>query len=381
MINIRYVNNISPLYTESDITAYENDIESCYHEIENDLDNLSYIETRYTMESMIYGDSTTVYLTESEKKNIFTKIGEALIKAGKIFVEAIQKIIEKIKNIGFKSKTDLEKLEELKKKNPSLVNEIQVQFDNGALDLADIKSLKELNSAWDDIYKLSKRADVDEKTLRGKWNKAMDKFDKDSKSWGVVKVATATTAVVGAIVAVKTLIPKCKEAQQKATELERSNLKDQQDLLKILEKENPNAGTWGKYRFLLEANRAKQGKTLEVCKNRVSILQTLQNKVASAIDKVTGKTASRYRKSLEFNDKILSKKEEAELKTHAKKAEITSEINNDAEATYKSGYNRQMGSLDASDDHYPTPRALDKEAKVAAAKQEGIESVKKERKE
>lgn len=307
MISVRYVNSVSPIYDDPSC-VFEKAVEDVYSELDNTFDKLESIEKRIMFESELLGSAET-YLTEAEQKNIFTKIGEAIMAVGKMFVEAINKIIEKIKSLGFKSKTDSEKLEELIKRNPSYANEIKVAFDKGALDLKDIKSLKELNDAWDEIYKMSKRADVDPKSLRGRWNKAMDKFDKDSKTWKVVKVASATTAVISAALAIKTFIPKCKETAQNANEVARKGMEEERQLLKLLENAKPESADYGKLRLLLDIHRMKQNKTVQVYNNRYSILQSLQNRVALVIDKFSKMGAKEYKDNLEANHKRLKEKE------------------------------------------------------------------------
>lgn len=301
MISVKYVNDTLPIRDE-----FNNRFDKYLYESSLELDEYfseccsKYI--KYTIEN-----DDDFYISESEGKNIFEKIGEKLIEISKKFVKAIEIIAEKIKELMFKGKSDSQKLEALIKKNPSYANEIKIAFDKGALDLNDIKSLNELDKAFDEIMKLSKRENVDPKSLKAKWNKAKDKFEKDSKSWNIVKVATATTATITALLALKKFIPNCKEATKHSEDLIKKSRIEDQKIREELLKSKPESKDYGKWRFLLDANMYRKGKIVEVENNKYSILKKLQISISNAIDKASKDKSDMYFKNIEKISNMESK--------------------------------------------------------------------------
>ena len=200
MISISFVNGEQESLLASDpFLTLENAMLKASDEIDSMVS--SYMKTRedYLFESSFLGfedEEKELYL-ESGKDNIFKKIGDAIIALFKKFQDMVKGVIEKIKDMGFKAKTDTEKLEKLLKTHPELKDEVICAYKQGDLNVADAKTLKELDSAFDEIIQMSKKKDVKPDTLRGKveaFKKKVDSIDKST----VVKVAGATTAVITA---------------------------------------------------------------------------------------------------------------------------------------------------------------------------------------
>ena len=206
MISIGYVNNTLTPMTDMLFREYSDEINDIYDNTNNICYEMSLLEERVNIEQEITGsvDDTLMLEYEEKKKNFFQRIGETIITIFEKIRTAIQSAIDKIKEIAFGSKSDLQKLDTLIKKHPELKNEAICAFNSGALEMKDIKSLKELDAAFEEIIRMSKEKDIDPNTLKGKWEKAKKKFNEDEKTWKIVKVGAAVTTVITAIKAVVT---------------------------------------------------------------------------------------------------------------------------------------------------------------------------------
>lgn len=162
-----------------------------------------------SLESTIMGGE---YLTEAEKKEeevkqgVLERIGKAVMEIFKKFSDLIDNLIDRIKNIGFSKKTDIQKLDKLIKVHPNLKDEILCSFKEGSLDITDIRSLSELDKTFDEIVKLSKKKDTDSSTLKGKWEKAKKKYLN-------IETAKNVTIIVTAILAVRKFTSDCAKAK------------------------------------------------------------------------------------------------------------------------------------------------------------------------
>ena len=200
MISISFVNGEqeSLLASDSFLT-----LENAMLTVSDEIDSVvsSYMKSReaYLFESSFLGfeDEEKALFLESGKDNIFKKIGDAIIELFKKFQDMVKGVIDKLKNMGFKSKSDTEKLEKLLKSHPELKDEVVCAYKQGDLNVADAKTLKELDDAFDEIIQLSKKKDVKPDTLRGKaeaFKKKVANIDKST----AVKVAGAATTVITA---------------------------------------------------------------------------------------------------------------------------------------------------------------------------------------
>ena len=88
---------------------------------------------------------------EAAQKSLLEKIGDAVIAIFKQFEKLIDNICDTIKNFAIKKKTDVQKMEMMLDRHPEFKDEVVCAFNKGAMDLSDVKSLKELDKAFDDI--------------------------------------------------------------------------------------------------------------------------------------------------------------------------------------------------------------------------------------
>ena len=220
MISLSSINGeYEYLPTSDSLIALESVIDRASNEVDDCVSSYLKIHEDYMFESQMFGslnEEKTLFL-ESEKDSVFKKIGEKTIEIFKKFKEFATKAISKIKEIGFSSKSDVAKLQKLIKEHPELKDEVICAYKQGDLNVADAKTLKELDAAFDEIVKLSKQKDVKPDTLRGKVEAMKKKFKNIDQST-VIKAAAATTTVITAATAVIKLRKMILDSQKDSVE-------------------------------------------------------------------------------------------------------------------------------------------------------------------
>ena len=207
MISVSYINGYTePLLTEDPYIALENYINSTEKEIDEMIESFNMNLNRLSVESEI-NESTEDYdlYFESESKNILTKIGSFIVDIFKSIANLAKKLVDNMKNHGFKNKSDLEKINIACKDNPALADKIMKAYNDGDLQLKDIKSVQELSKAYKDLIDASKKASVDPESFKAKYNDFVDKAKKSEESAAVkvAKTAGALIAVPSAILGIK----------------------------------------------------------------------------------------------------------------------------------------------------------------------------------
>lgn len=323
MINLDYINGSISLEAESIFRPYESFMESCKNDIDMIFVDISMLEEKVALESTIMGSvpEKMMMVYESEKKNIFTRIGEMIITIYNKFAEFIDNIIDKIKTYSFKKKSDLQKLDILLKNHPELKNEAIAAFNEGALDLSDVKSLKELDSAFDEILKMARKKDIDPKTLRGKWEKAKENFNKDSNTWKVVKVAGAATTIITAAIAVKTFSSKCAKATNDAQKDKQSMRELKAQILSNLKEEGAVTDDTGKWQTVLQIWRELNGKHSAVRNEHLTVIDRLSNGIVSFVDKFDKDGGKRLHSDLQHAADNKYERERRELNYKMKTAQ------------------------------------------------------------
>lgn len=302
MISIGYVNNTLTPMTDMLFREYSDEINGIYDNTDSICYEMSLLEERVSIEQEITGsvDETLMLEYEEKKKNFFQKIGETVIAIFEKVRAAIQSAIDKIKEIAFGSKSDLQKLDALIKKHPELKNEAVCAFNSGALEMKDIKSLKELDTAFEEIIRMSKEKDVDPNTLKGKWEKAKKKFNEDEKTWKIVKVGAATVTVIKAIQAVATLNGVLRknrdvlqESNAKNKELE-AEIADRLSCEGALSKKDKNGFPKdvkvGYHTAMLQILRERNGFHDAARMKNLTLIEHIQNGIAKFLDKFTPKS-------------------------------------------------------------------------------------------
>ena len=340
MISIGYVNNTLTPMTDMLFREYSDEINDIYDNTNNICYEMSLLEERVNIEQEITGsvDDTLVLEYEEKKKNFFQKIGEAIITIFEKIRTAIQSAIDKIKEIAFGSKSDLQKLDALIKKHPELRNEVVAAFNSGALDMKDIKSLKELDAAFEEILRMSKEKDIDPNTLKGKWEKAKKKFNEDEKTWKIVKVGAAATTVITAIKAVVTFNGVLRKNRDMLQESNAKNKELEAEIEKTLTaggflyKKDKNGNTIydkngsevivGYHTAMLQILRERNGFHDAARMKNLTLIEHMQNGIAKFLDKFTPKSKTdRLYSDYSTERLIKGEKEKAEMDKKKESAE------------------------------------------------------------
>lgn len=343
MISIGYVNNTLTPMTDAFFKEYTAEINDLYDDINFTCCEMALVEERVDIEQEITGsvNDTLMLEYEEKKKNFFHKIGEAIITIFEKVRAAIQSAIDKVKEIAFGSKSDLQKLDALIKKHPELKDEVVCAFNSGALDMKDIKSLKELDAAFEEVMRMSKEKDIDPNTLKGKWEKAKKKFQEDEKTWNVSKIANVTKTVLTAGTLALTFGGVLKKNKDYLEESHRKNKALEAELEKRLRDEgaitaaDPSTGKGGtgKWTALLQISRERNGYHDAARMRNLSLLERMQNGVAKILDKFTSK---------EQTDKLFN---DYKTERQIKKKQEKSEAKKTRKAAKKEAYARASGTL------------------------------------
>ena len=271
-----------------------------------------------------------VYL-EEEKKSIVQKLGSVIISIFEKVIKAIKDFQEWLKNFGFRKKSSSEKLDKMISDHPELKDEIIASFKKGELNLTDIRTLKELDSAYEEILRLAKDEKTEPKTLKEKWSRAVKKFDEQNSA--VVKagkVAAGVTAVITAGVAVYTLNQRIKESKLTCIESKKSLEKNQKDTYELLMNEGVISKDTGRHAVITAISRDYAGKHEAAAKRNNSIIEKLQNKIDNFLDKaddmlkkINGDKKEALHKNMET---AINREREKEEKERQKKITETREI-------------------------------------------------------
>ena len=377
MISIGYVNNTLTPMTDMLFREYADEINDLYDDINFTCCEMALVEERVDIEQEITGsvDETLMLEYEEKKKNFFQKIGEVIITIFEKVRAAIQSAIDKVKEIAFGSKSDLQKLDTLIKKHPELKDEVVCAFNSGALDMKDIKSLKELDAAFEEVMRMSKEKDIDPNTLKGKWEKAKKKFQEDEKTWNVSKIANVTKTVLTAGTVVLTFGGVLKKNKDYLEKSHRENKALEAELEAQLRKEgaitaaDPSTGKGGtgKWTALLQITRERNGYHDAARMKNLSLLERMQNGVAKVLDKFTSK---RQTEKL-YNDYDTERKI-----NDAKKTQENDDKIKFAEAEAEA---RAKGSAKVKREYEPITQAeIDDIEKRAEAQAKGSAKVKRE---
>lgn len=165
---------------------------------------------------------------ESEKKNIFEKIGGKIIELGKSFVETIDKIIKTIKEklFGVKKLTNDEKYLKMMQDDPEFATKFKEAIASGNLKMNDFK---DINALIDEANKIGNdylNGKIDDKTF----SKTMD--EKIKRTADKAKDISTILGVVGATVTAATAVSRLShgisETSDQAIQA-RNNLRDAED--------------------------------------------------------------------------------------------------------------------------------------------------------
>ena len=193
------------------------------------------------------------------------------------------------------------------KEYPNLKDEIICSFEKGELNVASARSLKELESTYEEILKLSKKADVKPGTLRDKWNKAVKKFEDADKS-SVFAIASNVATAMSLIIAFKSFKSNCMKIKNDVAGYKASADRINDDLAVTIEylKQGDDNGdkyineNMGKAEVNYVAASYLSGQYSKAAGTSVKVLDKLSRALVSTASKLTpDKVKKQYHKDLQ----------------------------------------------------------------------------------
>lgn len=193
MISMNYINGDIDLKSTYRTLTFESVLDNINNESADAYGSFVAAESKCELESDIFDTVTeeTLAVYQEAGKNLIEKLGEQVLKILNAFKDFIAGIADKIRSIGFGSKTDIQKAQKLIEKYPEFEDEIRVSFEKGQLSLADVRTLGELDKTFDNLIKGLANGSIDTHTATGKMTKAAKAFDIEASA----KAAVATVGV------------------------------------------------------------------------------------------------------------------------------------------------------------------------------------------
>ena len=298
MISAAYINNgCVDSFFEKAFEQYENDVNSLISEARKSYVDLRSNTDLIMLESEIMGelDNSQIAILEAEGQSFVKKLGQTLISLFESFVKFVDSIVQKVKDFNFSLKSNEKKMNALVKNHPELAKEkIQLLADEGGLDFSDFKSLADLDKEFFQIVEMSKKADIDPDSLKGKWEAAKKKLNmQDSTVKTVAGVASAATATIGLALAIKKFKGDVAKSQKDAITSKETIRRAKAAAYDAITEDNPESENWGKANVLLGIYRELQGKHQKAIQNDASVLNKMSNVIASAIDKALDSAAGK----------------------------------------------------------------------------------------
>ena len=298
MISAAYINNgCVDSFFEKAFEQYENDVNSLMSEAKKSYVDLRSNTDLIMLESEIMGelDNSQTAILEAEGQSFVKKLGQTLISLFESFVKFVDSIVQKVKDFNFSLKSNEKKMNALVKNHPELAKEkIQLLADEGGLDFSDFKSLADLDKEFFQIVEMSKKADIDPNSLKGKWEAAKKKLNmQDSTVKTVAGVASAATATIGLALAIKKFKGDVAKSQREAITSKETIRRAKAAAYDAIKEDNHESENWGKANVLLGIYRELQGKHQKAIQNDASVLNKMSNVIASAIDKALDSAAGK----------------------------------------------------------------------------------------
>ena len=309
-ISNNYVNRGYDVLFNDDVTIFENYCDSCMNKVyqaaaefkasadTSIFESLSFYKSNL-LDDVVFEDA------EKAKKNFFEKLGAQIVAMFKKFIELIDRAINKVKDFIFSTRDNEKKLNALIKKHPELAKEkIQIMCSEGALDFSEMKSLAQLDKEFDAIIKMSEKADVDPNTIKGKWEKAKEKWlnSEDGKLVKAGKVAGGVAAVISLGLLAAKIIPEMTKGKAEFDERRKKALVSKAESLERLEQASRFQNVdHGKAIMEVSIRREQMGLWAQAIGLYESRFQKIVDAVARAVDRFSdrnGDKAAAYRANL-----------------------------------------------------------------------------------
>lgn len=283
MISMNYVNgNPSSIPIGDAYFSFLNEVRAIEESVIDDITAYNRKCEVLLTESMIMENGSYDTFVESEGPNIVEKIGKAVREMVMKTIEFIKSIVEAIRNIGFKNKSDMAKVESLVKKHPDLKDTIICSFQKGELEVKDVKTFAELERSYEEIVRLAQKNE-NPKSLKAKWDNAVEKFKNADKS-AIASTAKAITAVITAAAAIVTIRKYSTEVNKAAKDIQDIHMKGTKMAMDALGSDAIK--DMGNRELILTATRFFNDESSK-CENKYkTFMVKIEDSIAKFIDRV-----------------------------------------------------------------------------------------------
>lgn len=211
-----YLNDIQTVDDHARIAQYAADAKSFLEDV-----------TAQAFEIQSQADSMRAFGIYTE--DAATRTGNAfmeLCKAiGNKIMEVIQRatdfvagMIQRIKHASWEKSSDVEKFQQLARKNPKAAEQVKIAVTAGELDFMNYSDFADFYKNIDTILADIRAAHADPKTIRGKWQKLKHKYlTKENVKIAATVIGTTVTATVSIITLINKINDKKKEAKSPTT--------------------------------------------------------------------------------------------------------------------------------------------------------------------
>ena len=332
MISHSFINGYTgsiQLFEESSIFDSINDNAEMVYESFIDKFNL------YATESYIDGElsSDGKLFIANEGKNIFEKIGSAIIEMIKKLQETISNFIKKISGKDKEIKTDIDKISGIVKKHPELKDDIIAKWESGELYISDLKDIKDIEEAYDNLIKYANKSTTDPDSLKAKFDEVKEKVAKSNKSTlalGLVSAAGILTSIT-TIVKFPTVFNDVKKSNAAAYDLSKKMEDDYAAQYKAIKdaidttndkdlKDKLSGGIdpkLPKWRIVKNIYYWSIGELNKIVTNNDKAMNSISSKMKTWIDKQSG---SEYISYLDLKNDNSKKDDERRAKEEERKA-------------------------------------------------------------
>ena len=296
-------------------------------------------------------DKESLYIEAGE--NFFAKIGKVVLKLAKKFSDMCDKIIQNVKEITFRMKSNEKKIKMLQKEHPEVSKDtIKELISDGGIKIADMKSFAELDNAYYKLMKMAKDKDVDPKSFKGRCKEFEQKIkNHDGKLMTVAAVAGAATTIFGFYKLAATIGRDVKKAKQDVNEMTGETYNKLKEYIGK-EKADLDVETMGKMELTLRMHNALLHKKNAAISKNVGVIHKIEIALARAVDKIAGTKAvksiagdinANHRADIAALGKEAAKKAREEREENKqKRKQVAAQIQNYADNHEKHEYDRSQ---------------------------------------
>ena len=227
MISVNFVNGFQlGSYIDSDYLEMKDAIAHESEFVENMIDTVIYNYDKAMLEYAITeSEHETALILESDGKNIFTRIGEAILGMFKKINELVGKFIDFLSGKNTEVQSESQRLDSLLKEinSDAIKNDIIYHVNKGDLNLSNARTIQDVRKAYDELMAMSSQDDV--KTFKGKVKKFLhltkpdEEYEKNNggKFLVAIKAATGVLALTKGALELRKTIKEIRDGTEKSS--------------------------------------------------------------------------------------------------------------------------------------------------------------------